>query len=476
MFKLLPSALPGKAAVRLGRLALPHRRPIDTPNYFGITSRGAIPHLTPDVIARHTQIGGEYLALEDFLEISQKRVSPAILHLSVDGTRPLHRYTATPSDIITVLGARRHPAVIAPMGNGTKHISIFTSTGFQRLDMERYCDSVAILRPDIVIPLADLTFGTATPNAKRQLRMVERTEVWMEEFLKILDADEAMKAAGIHVFAPLLPVSYPIQWEYLERLAEDHAERLSGLVISDVNILADLEQHARLALLPRLSTDPPLSPHHILRQVRMGVDIFTVPFINAISDAGVALTFAFPPSPTQVVGIRPLGINMWPDDHQVSLEPLVDGCICYTCTKHHRAYLHHLLNAKEMLGWTLLQIHNHHVLTQFLKDIRIAIADGSFEAKTDEFTAAYDSEFPGGTGERPRARGYHFKAEAGQPKINPTTFQSGLRIPDDQALAGEVAGIAVAGPSEIAADSPLTPEAYADGLIQKGFAKVDKNI
>jgi hypothetical protein len=50
---------------RVGLIQLPGRKPISTPNFFAITSRGVIPHLTPDVISNHTNISGVHLALED---------------------------------------------------------------------------------------------------------------------------------------------------------------------------------------------------------------------------------------------------------------------------------------------------------------------------------------------------------------------------------------------------------------------------
>lgn len=52
-------------AARLGRLVLPQRQAVDTPNYFAVTSRGVIPHLTPDTIARHGSVTGAYMAMED---------------------------------------------------------------------------------------------------------------------------------------------------------------------------------------------------------------------------------------------------------------------------------------------------------------------------------------------------------------------------------------------------------------------------
>lgn len=377
--------------------------------------------------------------------------------------------------MITIMGARRHPAVKAPMGNGTTYVSLFTSTGFQALENESYCKAVETVRPDIAIPLADLTFDMAIPSAKRQYRMVERTEDWVQAFFKHLDPDTVLKPAGVHVFAPLLPVEYPLQWEYLNRL-EDHAPELGGLAIYNADILAELHQHAPLASLPRLSLHSPLSPHHVLRQISLGMDLFTLPFLNGISDEGVALSFKFPPPPSESGKIHLLGVNLWhKEQHQTSLEPLVDGCDCYACTKHHRAFLTHLLDAKEMLAWTLLQIHNHHVLTLFFQGIRSAIQDGSFEEEARNFARVYESELPYGTGDRPRARGYHFKSEAAQPKINQAPWRLYGTMGEDPVLAGERAGLAVTGASAPGVETPVVPEA-TDSELEKGFAQVDKSV
>lgn len=53
--------------------------------------------------------------------------------------------------------------------------------------------------------------------------------------------------------------------------------------------------------------------------------------------------------------------------------PIDDGCRCYTCTHFSRAYLRHLIVAKEMLAATLLSIHNLHTLIQLTEDVRASI-------------------------------------------------------------------------------------------------------
>lgn len=53
------------SAARLGLLKLPNRNQIPTPHYLALGSRGAIPHLTQDNLAKHTDIRGVYMAVED---------------------------------------------------------------------------------------------------------------------------------------------------------------------------------------------------------------------------------------------------------------------------------------------------------------------------------------------------------------------------------------------------------------------------
>lgn len=68
MFALLKSTLT-PLSPRLGRLCLPNRTPIETPHYLASTSRGAIPHLTPDNVAAHSDIPGVYVPLEDCVSL-----------------------------------------------------------------------------------------------------------------------------------------------------------------------------------------------------------------------------------------------------------------------------------------------------------------------------------------------------------------------------------------------------------------------
>ena len=59
-------------------------------------------------------------------------------------------------------------------------------------------------------------------------------------------------------------------------------------------------------------------------------------------------------------------------------EPLDDECDCSVCQTYSRAYIHHLLKAKEMQGLHLLTVHNMRFMMRLLESIRGAIADDRF--------------------------------------------------------------------------------------------------
>jgi queuine tRNA-ribosyltransferase len=59
--------------------------------------------------------------------------------------------------------------------------------------------------------------------------------------------------------------------------------------------------------------------------------------------------------------------------------PVDETCNCYTCKTFTRAYLRHLIVAKELLAGTLISIHNLRALIRLMEEIRVAIAAGTFE-------------------------------------------------------------------------------------------------
>ncbi|KAK0356775.1 hypothetical protein LTR91_007589 [Friedmanniomyces endolithicus] len=428
MFNIIKAA--GSVLVpRLGRLALPGRKVTETPHFLAGTSRGAVPHITQDTFARDTSIGGVYVALEDFIERAPSYVPPIFMFHPPDGSSPLRRFVALPDETLLVLGARRTPPVAAPSANPNTHdaIAVCTAVGFKTLTAEDFAGAAQHLQADIVVGMGDVPHGRSL-GSKRIEKATDRTIQWMTEQVGRRKADASEGAALAKLFAPLLPITCANQQFYIDCLTDELAHDFSGLAIYDLSSVEDLPE--ALHHLPRLDLTEPKTPHEVLQRVALGMDILTVPFVTAATDAGIALAFAFEAPTTSPetsddhpIDALPLGTDMWLPTHAVDLSALVDGCHCYTCINHHRAYLQHLLVAKEMLGWVLLQIHNHHMIDVFFRDVRQSIADGKFDDFAEHFSRAHESSMPATTGQGPRVRGYQFRSEGrGEGKKNKAPF------------------------------------------------------
>ena len=292
------------------------------------------------------------------------------------------------------------------------------------------------LRPDIVIGVADIPFGAETYSKKRSETMTDRSPHWMTAQTKAFATADTPAA----LFAPILPLPVAQQRWYLDELANHVPDTIKGLAVYDAFALEDLPKS--LDVLPKISFSKADSPQAILRQIAQGLDVFTIPFISTASDAGIALEFSFPGPLGEDTTPQPLGIDLWLESHAADLSPLSRACTCYACTDHHRAFVRHLLSAKEMLGWGLLQVHNHHVVDLFFDQIRKSIERGTFDQDCLTFERLYEPTLPAMTGEGPRyaslrhvylpvthdisrLRGYQYRSEGpGEVKRNKAAFNT----------------------------------------------------
>ena len=101
----------------------------------------------------------------------------------------------------------------------------------------------------------------------------------------------------------------------------------------------------------------------ILEAVRRGVDMFDCVLPTRNGRNGLAFTFA---------GTRRLRNAKYAMDKG----PLEEGCDCYCCRNFSRGYLRHMFNVEEMLGPTLVSIHNLRFFQRWMGEIRAAIREG----------------------------------------------------------------------------------------------------
>jgi len=78
--------------------------------------------------------------------------------------------------------------------------------------------------------------------------------------------------------------------------------------------------------------------------------------------------------------------------HRRDPDPLDPTCACDCCNSYSRAYLHHLFAAEEMLGPTLLSLHNITFYIHLMTEARAAISEGRFAAFRAETLARLGSQ------------------------------------------------------------------------------------
>lgn len=139
-----------------------------------------------------------------------------------------------------------------------------------------------------------------------------------------------------------------------------------------------------LAMLKELPADMPVhglgvgEPEDILLGAEYGVDTFDCVIPTRNGRTGGIFT-------------KHGKIQLPNAQYQNDMGPLDEGCLCPVCTKHTRAYVHHLFRTREMLGPIFASMHNIFFLTNFTSQIRQAILDGRFEQFKEDFLREYKS-------------------------------------------------------------------------------------
>jgi queuine tRNA-ribosyltransferase len=118
------------------------------------------------------------------------------------------------------------------------------------------------------------------------------------------------------------------------------------------------------------------TPDDLLGGVQRGVDMFDCVMPTRAGRTGRAYTSR---------GV----LNMRNACHAADDGPIDPACDCPACTKHSRAYLHHLFRASEMLGPMLLTWHNLTYYQSLMRGMRAAIAEGRLAAHAGELRAAW---------------------------------------------------------------------------------------
>ena len=169
-----------------------------------------------------------------------------------------------------------------------------------------------------------------------------------------------------------------------EDIRIEHAKQIAGMELDGYAIggLAVGESHEQMyqiieAVVPYLPADKPTylmgvgTPANILEAVDRGVDFFDCVYPSRNGRHGHLYT-------------NYGKINLFNAKYELDERPIEEGCQCPACRRYSRAYIRHLLKAKEMLGMRLCVLHNLYFYNTMMTEIREAIEEGRYQAYKKE--------------------------------------------------------------------------------------------
>ena len=220
---------------------------------------------------------------------------------------------------------------------------------------------------------------------------VDRTTRWLERCKKEMARLNSLEDT-INKKQMLFGIN---QGGTFEDIRIEHAKRISEMDLDGYALggLAVGESHSEMyriieETVPYLPVEKPTylmgvgTPANILEAVDRGVDFFDCVYPTRNGRHGHAYTnFG--------------KLNLTNARFELDSRPIEEGCKCPACQKYSRAYIRHLLKAKEMLGLRLLVMHNLYFYNNMMEEIREAIEQGRYKeykkAKLDGFEANGDN-------------------------------------------------------------------------------------
>ncbi len=154
---------------------------------------------------------------------------------------------------------------------------------------------------------------------------------------------------------------------------------LDGYAVGGLAVGESHEDMYRIldAVVPHLPVNKPTylmgvgTPANILEAVDRGVDFFDCVYPSRNGRHGHVYT-------------NQGKLNLFNAKYELDERPIEEGCQCPACRTYSRAYIRHLLKAKEMLGMRLCVLHNLYFYNTMMEEIREAIEQGRYKEYKEE--------------------------------------------------------------------------------------------
>lgn len=172
----------------------------------------------------------------------------------------------------------------------------------------------------------------------------------------------------------------------------EHAKQIREMELDGYAVggLAVGESHEEMyhileEVVPYLPQDKPTylmgvgTPANILEGVERGIDFFDCVYPSRNGRHGHVYT-------------NRGKLNLLNAKYELDDRPIQEGCGCPACRRYSRAYLRHLLKAKEMLGMRLCVLHNLYFYNHLMEEIRDALDQGRFASYKKEKLAGFEAK------------------------------------------------------------------------------------
>jgi queuine tRNA-ribosyltransferase len=264
---------------------------------------------------------------------------------------------------------------LAKVGERLAHVDDDGVTFFSHLDGSKHRFNAELsmqiqhsVGADIIFAFDELT--SLVDPYDYQVESLARTHAWADRCLA--EIEKLRKEYKDRPYQALFAVIQGAQYEDLRRQTSKH---LGDLPFDGYGIGGAIEKD-KLGDIVRwvneeLPEDKPKhllgisEPNDIFEAIENGVDTFDCVSPTRVGRNGSFYTYEG-------------RLNIKGAAYAEDFSPLVADCDCYTCRHYTRAYITHLIRSKEILGFTLMSIHNEHFIIKLVDDIRHSIEDGSF--------------------------------------------------------------------------------------------------
>ena len=204
---------------------------------------------------------------------------------------------------------------------------------------------------------------------------VERTTRWLrrckEEMARLNSLEDTINPHQLLFGINQGAIYEDIRISHAQQISEMN---LDGYAVGGLAVGESHEQMYRILdeVVPHLPKEKPTylmgvgTPANILEAVSRGVDFFDCVYPSRNGRHGHVYTNQ---------GRR----NLFNAKYELDDRPIEEGCQCPACRNYSRAYIRHLLKAKEMLGMRLCVLHNLYFYNTMMTEIRDALDAGNFE-------------------------------------------------------------------------------------------------